>query len=92
MYNLVPSKYAVIGSGPDTVPRDVFRHALAARDRARSWNLYLAAACVGLFIALLYVASHPTRLTKTAPVCPQSGVMQLDPTAILARKSQSVEI
>lgn len=62
------------------------------RDNARSWNQYLGGACVLLFVALLFVASHPTRLTKTAPVCPQSGVMHLDPSSVRARQSEVIEL
>jgi hypothetical protein len=60
---------------------------LGERDRARAWNGYLAGAAVLLFTALIWSCTAPV-----APPCPTSGVMQLDPTTVRARASESVEI
>jgi hypothetical protein len=64
-------------------------HLVARGDRARAWNGYLAGAAVLLFIALIWSCTRPA---PVAPPCPASGVMQLDPTTVRARATESVEI
>jgi hypothetical protein len=59
------------------------------RDSARKTAQYFGGAAVLLFIALIWSCTRPA---PVAAPCPASGVMQLDPTTVRARASESVDI
>ncbi len=64
-------------------------HLIDERDSSRKAALCWGLACVFMFVALVWVCRHPA---DTALECPAPGVMQLDPTTVRARATESVEL
>jgi hypothetical protein len=69
--------------------REWYNYTLEERDSARKTAQYLGGAAVLLFAALIWSC---TRSAPKVVPCPASGVMQLDPTTVRARASESVGI